>query len=159
MGGGQWAAGGEPERERVIAESLTWLRTPFRHASDVKGAGVDCAMMLVRVFVDTGLVPPLDPRPYDEQWMVHRSEEKFLAIVERLLGETDGPPKPADVIVYKFGRCHAHGAIVLDDTRVIHAFKPQGAVVISPMHDASLACLRNGRPRPRKVYSHWPRSS
>jgi cell wall-associated NlpC family hydrolase len=56
------------QRARVVKEAVGWLGTPYRHQADIKGAGVDCGMLLVRVFVDTGLVAPFDPRPYENDW-------------------------------------------------------------------------------------------
>ena len=29
-------------RAAVIAEARTWIKTPWVHAADIKGAGVDC---------------------------------------------------------------------------------------------------------------------
>jgi cell wall-associated NlpC family hydrolase len=143
------------QRTAVIAEAKTWLRTPFRDCADVKGAGVDCAMLLVRCFVDTGVVPPLDPRPYSPQWLLHRDEEKFLDIISKLGAEVLRPPVPGDVIVYRVGRCFAHGAIVIDAAHVIHAYKQEEQVAISPMHDIRLSQLNDGRPRPRKIFDCW----
>lgn len=134
---------------------MTWLRTPFRDCSDVKGGGVDCAMLLVRVFVATGIVAPLDPRPYSSQWLLHHDEEKFLGIVSRLGKEVDRAPIPGDVIVYKFGRCFAHGAIVIDAGHVLHAYQREDMVTISPMRDPGLAQMKNGTPRPRKIFDVW----
>ena len=66
------------ERNRVVAEARKWILTPYHNGADVRGAGVDCGMLIVRVFVDLGLVPPFDPRPYDPDWMLHRDDEKYL---------------------------------------------------------------------------------
>ena len=120
-------------------------------------------MLLVRCFVDTGIVPPLDPRPYSPQWLLHRDEEKFLDIVRRFATEKEVSPgvpaealaKAGDVIVYRFGRCFAHGAIVLDSGHVIHAWKLEGCVTISPLNDIALTQLASGRPRPRKLFDCW----
>src|SRR5271165_4615237 len=73
---------GEKEaRTAVVAAARSWIDTPYHHAADVKGAGVDCAMLLVRVYVDLGLVEPFDPRPYPRDWMMHRSEERYLGFL------------------------------------------------------------------------------
>jgi cell wall-associated NlpC family hydrolase len=146
------------ERARVIAEARTWLGTPFRDQSDVKGAGVDCAMLLVRCFVDTGIVPAFDPRPYAPQWHLHRDEEKFLAIIEKLGTEVAREPVPGDVIVYRFGRCFSHGALVIDEKHVIHAWYLEGRVTISKLTDVRLSQLNDGRPRVRKVFDCWKKS-
>lgn len=112
--------------ERVVAEALTWLDTPYHHAADVKGRGVDCAMLLVRVFVDTGLVEPFDPRPYPHDWYLHHDHERFLGWIERFgVRLKDGErEQPGDVRLYQWGRCVSHGAIVVSDTEIVHAWLP-----------------------------------
>jgi len=49
---------------RVLDEARAWIGTPYHHAADKKGVGVDCAMLPVRVYCDLGIVPMFDPRPY-----------------------------------------------------------------------------------------------
>ena len=71
-----------------------------RHAlsslADIPGVGVDCAMMLVRVFCDLGLVEPFDPRPYTRDWMLHRDDERYLGISARASAhEVAGDRRPA----------------------------------------------------------------
>ncbi|HEY5046928.1 MAG TPA: hypothetical protein VII49_02780 [Rhizomicrobium sp.] len=145
------------QRARFVAEAKSWLGTPFRDQGDVKGSKgcVDCAMLLVRSAVDSGLLPAFDPRPYPPQWHLHRDEERFLAIVGRLGKEVDRAAIPGDVIVWRVGRCFAHGGIVVENDHVIHAWYRSRAVTISPLHDAELACLQTGRPRPFKLFDLW----
>ena len=122
-------------RARVVEAARAWLGTPYHHAADVRGAGVDCAMILVRVFCDLGLVEPFDPRPYVRDWMLHRSEERYLGFlierareVEASAGEA---PLPGDVMLFRIGRCYAHGGIVTgaEPLTLLHAFAPAGRVV------------------------------
>jgi cell wall-associated NlpC family hydrolase len=164
------------QRAAFIAEAMTWLGTPFRDQADIKGGGVDCAMLLVRAAADTGLIMiPADnprwPRPYPPQWHLHRSEEKFLAIVSQLGAEVQRAPIPGDVIVYQVGRCFSHGGIILrqaqdedftlslskDDrgTHVLHAYYKTQNVTISSLFETELALLPNGKPRPFKLFDLW----
>lgn len=154
-------------REAFVAEAKTWLGTPFRDQGDVKGpnGAVDCAMLLVRCAVDTGIVPPLDPRPYPPQWHLHRSEERFLAIVSKLGKESENPSglpaealaKAGDVIVYQVGRCFSHGGIVVENDCIIHAYYKTGHVALSALNEIELACLPGGKPRPFKLFDLWAR--
>ena len=41
-------------REKIVAEARSWIGTPYHNCADIKGVGVDCGMLLVRVFVDLG---------------------------------------------------------------------------------------------------------
>ena len=119
-----------PERARVVAAARAWLGTPYHHAADLHGVGVDCAMILVRVFCDLGLVPRFDPRPYVRDWMLHRGEERYLGFLIERARPVD-TPEPGDVILFRIGRCYAHGGIVsgTDPLTIIHAFAPAGKVV------------------------------
>jgi cell wall-associated NlpC family hydrolase len=151
--------GEEEQRARVIAEARTWLGTPFRNCADVKGAGVDCAMLLLRCFADTGVIEPFDPRPYPPQWHLHHSEERFLDLIGKFAAEVERAPVPGDVIVYQSGRCFAHGALVVENNHIIHAYYVDRKVVERPMWDPMLAQLPNGRPRPKKIFDRWKRQS
>jgi cell wall-associated NlpC family hydrolase len=140
------------QRAAAVLEAGSWIGTPYRSAADIKGAGVDCGMLLVRVFVDTGLVAPFDPRPYPEQWHVHQSEERYLGWVTKLAHEFDGSaPKPADVVLYKYGQCYAHGAIVVNWPVIIHVRRPLPVIA----EDAARSMIL--RKLPQRFFSLWPR--
>lgn len=110
-------------RERVVAEALSWIGTPFRHAQCVKGRGVDCAMSLIAWLSSCGVIEVFDPRPYSRTWFLHQSEEKFLHIIERYAVKLsdDEKPLPADIALYRHGLCVSHGALIVDDTFIVHA--------------------------------------
>lgn len=108
------------QREAVVAEARTWLRTPYHHQGRLKGVGVDCAMLLCDVYHAVGLIPHLDPRPYPPDWHLHRSTERYLGWVEQYAGSVEAP-QPGDIALWRFGRCFAHGAIVEAWPLVIHA--------------------------------------
>ena len=114
----------------AVIQARTWINTPYHTQADIRGAGVDCGMLLVRVFVDTGAIPPFDPRPYPDDWHLHRSEERYLALVLAHCREVDAP-QPGDVALFRWGRCHAHGGVVTvaDPLTLVHAFSPAGRVV------------------------------
>ena len=113
------------QRAAVVAEARSWIGTPYHHAADVKGHGVDCALLLVRVYCDLGLVEPFDPRPYTRDWFLHRNEERYLGF---LLARSHEVREPAlgDIILFRIGRCFAHAGIVsrVEPLAIIHAFAP-----------------------------------
>ncbi|MDO5686752.1 MAG: NlpC/P60 family protein [Neisseria sp.] len=115
-------------RDAVIAEAKTWLNTPYHHQGCVKGAGVDCAMLLVAVYHAVGLIPPIDPRPYPHDWHLHRTAERYLAWLEQYARPVD-TPQAGDVAVWRFGRTFSHGAICLDGTQIIHAYIGLGCIL------------------------------
>ncbi len=138
------------ERAAVVAAARSWIGTPYHHAADVKGVGADCAMLLVRVYCDLGLVPPFDPRPYTRDWMLHRNEEKYLGFLLDRARVVD-PPEPGDVALFQFGRCFSHGGIVTkaNPLTIVHAYSLVGAVIEDEIERCPLA------PRPRRFASYW----
>jgi hypothetical protein len=98
--------------------------------ADVKGHGVDCAMLLVRIYCDLGLVKPFDPRPYTRDWFLHRDEERYLGFLFDRSHEVRAPGL-GDVAILRIGRLFAHAGIVsrLDPFCIIHAFAPARFVI------------------------------
>ncbi len=143
------------ERAAVVASARSWIGTPYHHMADIKGVGVDCAMLLVRVYCDLGLVEPFDPRPYTQDWMMHRNEERYLGfLIER--ARIVERPDAGDVILFKVGRCFAHGGIVVkpDPLSIVHAFLPAGVVLEDEIaRSAELA----DKFKTAKIASYWGR--
>ena len=146
------------QRARVIAEARKWLFTPYHPGAAVLGAGVDCGQLLVRAFVDSGLVPAFDTGAYPQDWHLHRSEERYLGFVAERLTQIAGPAAPGDVIVFHYGRCYSHGAIVTaaEPLTVVHAFISAGMVIEEPLRPGcELLAEKPGR-KPPLVFTLWP---
>ncbi len=146
---------GDPgqQRKRVVSEARRWIGTPYHHAADVRGAGVDCGMLIVRSFVDTGLCEPFDPRPYTADWHLHRSEERYLGFVFDRCCEVE-TPIAGDVIVFRYGRCFSHGGIVTKAKPLtfVHAYRSAGCVLEEELaQNAELAAPQ----RERRFFSYW----
>ncbi len=118
------------QRAAVVAEVRKWVLTPYHSEADIRGAGVDCGMLIVRVFVDLGLVAPFDPRPYPRDWHMHNDDEKYLGWVKTWCEQVD-EPQPGDLAVFRFGRCFSHGGIVTraKPVAIVHAFADVGMVM------------------------------
>lgn len=118
-----------PEQQAaVVREAREWLATPYHHQGAIRGVGVDCAYLLIRVYHACGLIPDIDPRPYPADWHLHRSEQRYLSWVEQYAEQVDDP-QPGDVALYQYGRCISHGAIVINWPTIIHAYKGEGCVL------------------------------
>jgi NlpC/P60 family putative phage cell wall peptidase len=119
------------QRLAAVAEARTWLGTPYHACADVKGVGVDCAMLLIRVYTAVGAIPAdYDPRPYSPEWHLHQHEELYLGGLERFARRVERA-EPGDVITYRFGKAVGHGAIVVDDDYIIHAHLKHGNVELA----------------------------
>lgn len=128
-----------PEQQtEVVAEAMTWLRTPYHHKARIKGGGVDCAQILIAVYAEVGLIEDFDPGDYPPDWMMHRDEERYLGFVERYASPVESP-MPGDIVLYKVGRCFSHGGIVVEWPTIIHAWLREGAVVLADGTQGKLA--------------------
>jgi hypothetical protein len=76
---------------------------------------------------------------YSSQWHLHRSEELYLAEIDKFAVETSCPPLPADFVVFKFGRTFSHGAIVVDWPLIVHSYIPHGVTLADAVRDGQLA--------------------
>ena len=141
------------QRAAVVAEARSWIGTPYHNCADVKGVGVDCGMLLTRVFVDTGLCRPFDPRPYPVDWHLHRSQERYLGFIfER--GSEVNAPQPGDVMVLRYGRCYSHGGVVTGVTplAIVHAFYPARRVI---EEEVGRNAVLSDPARKARYFSHW----
>jgi len=119
----------QQQRLAVVQEALTWLPTPYLHQGRVRGAGVDCGQFLAAVFEDTGVIQPTKIEDYPHDWHLHRSEERYLEIVERVAHKVDRAPLPGDIILYRFDKAMSHGAIVTKWPELIHAYIRLGVIL------------------------------
>jgi hypothetical protein len=141
------------QRRVIVREARSWVRTPYHPQGDIKGIGVDCGMLLVRVFVDAGLCAPFDPRPYADDWYLHRAEERYLGFVFDRTKEV-ATPLPGDVMVFRYGRCYAHGGIVtiVNPLTIVHAFQPALLVLEEEVARSPAISAPSRRP---KFFSLW----
>lgn len=155
----------QQQRAAVVAEARSWIGTPYHHRARVKGAGVDCAQILVGVFSAPGvaLIPALTIPHYPPDWHLNRAAERYLGTILEMAREIPGDPAPGDVVLFRFGRCFAHGGIVVEWPRIVHAWAPAHRVVEGNVaHDSALSHIGErgpelGHERPRRFFSYWGR--
>lgn len=132
-------------REQVVAEAMSWVKTPWHHMARVKGGGVDCAQLLLGVYAAIGLVPARKLGYYPPDWHLHQDRPRFLEILAEHAEPVDAPALPGDVAMFKYGRHAAHGSIVVGWPLIVHAYRQERAVVVSDAErDQDLAARLNG---------------
>lgn len=154
-------------RALVVAVAHSFLRTPYADCATVKGpnGGVDCATSLWMIYREAGLEVPESLPTYYPQWYLHQGAELYLDHVKAYAFEiAEAEAIDADIVVYQFGRCFAHGAVIVDPgfPTIIHAHKQAGCVTLGEGLGGDLAVVRVGdryKPRPRKFFRHkrWSR--
>ncbi|RQO57966.1 hypothetical protein DBR47_14325 [Paucibacter sp. KBW04] len=116
-------------REQIVAEAMSWLGTPYHHHGRVKGAGVDCAQILLAVYADAlQIAPALDVGNYSTQWHLHRSEEVYLAWLAEAGAVQVEQPQPGDMAMWRFGRTFSHSGICVGEGEFVHAYVSLGVV-------------------------------
>lgn len=136
-------------RQKFLEEAHSWIGTRYHHCACVKATadqkgGVDCIMILVACGKAAGIVKPdFDPRPYDQHWYEHRSEELYLKGILDHCKRTE-TPQPGDIALYKFGRTVSHGAIYIDQEHILHAFAENREV-----------CITEHRMISNRFHSYW----
>jgi cell wall-associated NlpC family hydrolase len=148
------------ERHRVVAEALSWQKTPYLHEARLKDIGCDCITLLAGVFENAGLIARVPIEHYPQDWMHHRDAERYMEGLMQYAGEIARSPQPGDIALWKFGRCYSHGAIVIEWPLVLHARPGCGVVQENVWSSPWLTYIGEnvsdkGKLRPVRFFSFW----
>lgn len=145
------------QRQAVLDEAASWIGTPYHPCARVKGAGADCLTFIAGVYEAAGLIEPVDLAPYPPDWHLHHDEERYLKGVLDYCVEIDADPLPADIALWRFGRCYSHGAIVIAWPEIIHAQVGRDCGRDDARRNQGLAWMGD-KPRPRRFFRYrgWP---
>jgi cell wall-associated NlpC family hydrolase len=136
-------------RERIVNEAKSWIGTPYHHEARVKGAGVDCGMLLLEVYERSGLIPHIVPFHYSPDFMLHRNEEWYIKLISEHADEIVCEPYlPGDAVVMRNGRTFSHGGIVISWPLIIHASSPDKFVTYGDMSRFPLS------EKTKKIFRH-----
>ncbi|WP_332638752.1 NlpC/P60 family protein [Brevundimonas sp.] len=114
---------------RAAAIARTWLGTPYRHRTSLRGEGADCLGLVRGVWRElTGSEP--EPLPaYQADWAEVGGEETLLAAARRWLKEKPvAEAVVGDVLMFRMAAgCPVKHCAILSDTagaesRMIHAY-------------------------------------
>jgi cell wall-associated NlpC family hydrolase len=105
------------QREAVVTEALTWIHTPYRGWSAVKGAGVDCGQLLYKVYNNCNLIPEIPDLPKDYPLFIglHRASTEYVDLVLKFFREIpESEVLPGDLVVWRLtgSKSYCHGAII-----------------------------------------------
>lgn len=152
----------EAERALVVQIARSFVGTPYHTAGRVKGphGGVYCLTVLACVFEEAGLVPRIPIPFYPPDWHLHRDTERYLQGLLKYTKEIEGPPRPGDIALWKFGRCFSHGAVVINWPQVMHAYvgtscRYENAETAQWLQLIGENVAERGKPRPVKFFSFW----
>jgi len=111
----------DPEKQSKLKDVLeSWLGTPFRHWSGVKGLGCDCIHFVTGVMTEMGIVHEngYEIQRYARDWHIHNEEELLLEGVRWQFNAEEvsiSSPANGDIFLFQFGRTCSHAGIYCDD--------------------------------------------
>ena len=107
------------QREKVIAEAMTWIGTPYKYGHQNKGVATDCSGMVMVVFEEaTGLKIPRNS--------AKQAEFCEVLSVKHIL--------PGDLVFFATGKDKgkvSHVGIMIDEVQFIHASSSKGVTISS----------------------------
>lgn len=106
----------QEQREKLIAEGRTWVGTPYRGHSCVKGGGADCGQLLYGIYRAVGLIPRFElPKDYSLQVAQHRASTEYVDTVLQYFREIpEEEALPGDLVIYQLGLAFAHGGMIME---------------------------------------------
>lgn len=113
-------------RDDFIAQTRTWLKTPYHHQGRVKGVGVDCIGLLVGVGEEMGIDISNVPTDYGRY---PSAEFLFRSLAETGHVTRTRDPKPGDIVLFRVRGQPTHFGL-LTDYGFIHADMVFGAVEV-----------------------------
>jgi len=119
----------EQTRSAIVAEALSWVRTPYHHHARIKGVGVDCAQILCAVYEECGVIEHVEPGNYAPQHHLHRDEELYIDWLQRCGAIEVQTPGLGDVALFHWGRTWSHAGIVValePEVSIVHSYIGHG---------------------------------
>jgi NlpC/P60 family putative phage cell wall peptidase len=112
---------GVKKLEPLEAELESWIDTPFRHRTGVKGLGCDCIHFIAGVLKTFNLVQTerkgFIPE-YGFDWNLHKTRELLLEGIKKEVNCIEVPVTwlaNGDLVLFKFGKASAHVAFYLKE--------------------------------------------
>lgn len=108
-------------REMVVAEALTWEGTPFHHQARLKGAGVDCVGVIIKVAHALG-ISSFDTIDYARQPDPEVMGNLLREHLDPVASEAD--VRLGDIIWFRVDKPRHLGIVVsLNPITFIHAYE------------------------------------
>jgi NlpC/P60 family putative phage cell wall peptidase len=123
-------------RQKIIDIARTWIGTPYRHQSSIKGEGCDCVGMVRGVYREFFGVEndPENMPPYQPNWYEVDQKDPLLLFGRRHLEEVPFEEMmPSDILVFRMKRgvSAKHCGIITSTDTMVHAYSKQKVYEVS----------------------------
>jgi cell wall-associated NlpC family hydrolase len=117
-------------RTAVVLEARSWIGTPYVLGGRVKGAGCDCATLLLEVYRRMGFISSETLRPISADWFEHTTEDQYVFRVLRhaervatAVADRSSQIEPGNIVLTRVAgsKLFNHGGIVVDWPWLVHA--------------------------------------
>lgn len=108
----------------IVAETRSWIGTPYRHQASLKGVGCDCLGLVRGVWRALHGDEPERMPPYSRDWAESTARETLAeAGARHLVPVAHDAMQAGDVVLFRWrsGLVAKHAAILTDDASMIHA--------------------------------------
>ena len=111
-------------RDAIVAEARSWIGTPYRHQTSLKGVGCDCLGLVRGVWRAVCGDEPEAVPAYSRDWAeAARCETLALAAGRHMTEIACGEFKPGDVLLFRWraGLIAKHAAVASAPDKMVHA--------------------------------------
>jgi NlpC/P60 family putative phage cell wall peptidase len=121
-----------PVADRILAEAMGWIGTPYRHQGSTKGLGCDCLGLVRGIWRAVYGCEPELPGPYAPDWAEAGGRDRLVEAARRHCREKPAwKGVPGDLAVFRWRAHHAakHVGILLPDESFLHAYEGHSVMV------------------------------
>jgi len=126
------ARGGCNVQTKIIAETMRWVGTPYRHQGSRRGVGCDCLGLVRGVWRAIYGHEPEHPGPYAPDWAEASGEDALIAAARRhCIEKAKEDMTPGDLLLFRW-RAEMpakHAGILVSPDRFAHAYEGHAVLV------------------------------
>lgn len=105
------------EEKKLVDEAMSWIGTPYKYASSVKGKGTDCSGMVLEVYLEVkGIKLP-------------RNSKKQAEFCKKIRKES---VRPGDLVFFATGKdpkTISHVGMMIDENQFVHSSTKKGVII------------------------------
>ncbi|HUV65468.1 MAG TPA: NlpC/P60 family protein [Sedimentisphaerales bacterium] len=115
-------------QRQLVRTVWEWKGVPFLHRGMTR-RGCDCTGLLIGCLKEMLPTAHYQLRTYPHDWNLHAGSGDYIREeLIKIASPYEGRIEPGDVLLFRFGRCIAHCAIVVAGKIFIHAHVRAGQV-------------------------------
>jgi cell wall-associated NlpC family hydrolase len=135
---------------RMDQIARSWLGTPYKHITCVKGRGADCTLFIGACWVEGKILRTMEYYYYPKEWYIHATKDTIVESLYRHFekhassgfGIAQYKPEETELMrgdlltfaIHSPRQITNHAAMYMGDEKVIHASPSKGVVLVPFSH-------------------------